>query len=104
MTHLPGDMAAEYNISGEYSAKISDNEVVLSIRGIEVGLFDIKSETYSDIGVYCGYQKDFTEKENSATILSDKRFYNCGDNLNAYYTEIVVDINEKGEYALKLNG
>lgn len=97
--HLPDFPDAEYNIGGEYSAKVLDDEIILSVRGIDVGLLDIESEKLADIGIYNGYKKNFSEKENSATILSDKRFYNCEENLNAYYTEVVIIINEEGAYA-----
>lgn len=99
--HLPDYPAAEYNIGGEYSAKVYENEIILSVRGIDIGLFDIESERLADIGIYNGYKKDFSEKENSATILADKRFYNCEENLNAYYTEVVIIINEEGAYAFR---
>jgi len=99
--HLPDYPAAEYSVNGEYTAKVSENGIILSVRGIDIGLSDIGSDELSDIRIYNGYKKDFSEKENSATILADKRFYNCEENLNAYYKEIVIVINDEGAYALK---
>jgi len=99
-THLPLSPETEYDINNEYTARISDNGILLNIRGIKVALLPINSADECDIGIYCGYKKELENKGNLATILCDKRFYNSEDKLNAYYYETEIVINEEGMYSL----
>ncbi len=92
--HLPenGDML--YNM-GDYSVYIIDNEVLINICGITVGMTDIKSRTKSDISVRLGYGKDFHIYGNYATVLCDKKFYNCKGTVNACYEEVEFIIDKQ---------
>ncbi len=97
--HIPeyGDMI--YNMSG-YTVYIVNGEVILNIRGISVGMLPIKSETLCDAAVYTGYSKNFIAKGNSATILCDKKFYNCDGAVNACYNKAELIIRPDGGMAL----
>lgn len=98
--HLPADGNMKYDISGGYSAIVNNGEIILGIRGITVGILPAGSETLCDIAIYSGYRENYGKGGSSATILCDKKYYNCGEAVNAFLrkTEIVID--SKGRYAL----
>ena len=98
--HTPENGNMVYDISGEYTATITDGGIILDIRGVTVGLLPADSETACDILVCCGYKKDYGCKGNSATILCDKKYYNCGDAVNAFLVKTEIIINSEGMYAL----
>lgn len=94
--HLPENGNMFYDISGEYSALVMDGGVVLNIRGISVVFSDVKSGTECDVMIYTGYGKDLTKKGKYATILCDKRFYNCEGAVNAFYDDVKIIVNPDG--------
>lgn len=98
--HLPSYGNMEYNISGGYSVIVNNGEIILGIRGITVGILPAGSETACDIAIYSGYRENYGKGGSSATILCDKKYYNCGEAVNAFLrkTEIVID--SEGRYAL----
>lgn len=99
--HFPDFPPASYDIGGEYTAEIKDNVIILYIRGITVAVLPIEDASPSHIGIYGGYSKSSANKGNSATILCDKRFYNCNDEINAYYNKTEIIINGDGKYYIK---
>lgn len=101
--HLPESGNMRYDVNGEYSVIVGDGEIVLDINGICVGFMSVKNERKCDISIYTGYSKNFSSSGNYATILCDKRFYNCGKAVNACYTETEIIIDEKGRVALEIN-
>ncbi len=98
--HFPPKGNTEYNISGLYSVIVNNGEIFLDIRGITVGILPAGSESSCDIAVYGGYKENYGKGGNSATILCDKKYYNCGEAVNAFLhkTEIIIDA--EGRYAL----
>lgn len=100
--HVPESGSMVYDISGEYSATTADGEIILDIRGITVGLLPVGSETQCDISVYCGYKEKYGSGGKSATILCDKKYYNCGEAVNAFLNKTEIIINSEGMYALSV--
>ncbi len=102
--HIPERNDMTYNVGRDYIATVTDGEIILEINGITVGFLSVKSDTKCDIAVYTGYSKNFDSyDDNYATILCDKRFYNCGKAINACYNETEIIINEEGGVALEIN-
>lgn len=99
--HLPDNGNMTYDISGEYTAYVIDGEIVLDVNGVSIGLLNIENDSMYDIEILSGYRKNYTADENFATILCDKRFYNC-EYLNAYYSGTEIIINTDGRVAIKL--
>lgn len=97
----PADGKAKYDINGKYTAYVSEGSVVLNIRGVEIGLVPLSGGGEFDIAVGCGYRKNNDIIGNFATILCDKRFYNCEDNFSAYYDKTSIVINSRGEISIK---
>lgn len=98
---LPNDENMIYVINGEYTAYINDDGIILEINGITVGLLDIDSDKVCDIEIIGGYRKNYTPDSVFATILCDKRFYNCDNTVNSYYENIKIIINGEGGIALE---
>ncbi len=98
--HLPFHGSAEYNVSGLYSVTVNNSEIFLSIRGITVGILPAGSATECDIAVYSGYRENYGKGGNSATILCDKKYYNCGEAVNAFLNKTEIVIDSEGRYAL----
>lgn len=98
--HLPQNGNAQYDISGLYTVTVNDGEIFLSIRGITVGILPAGSETSCDIAVYIGYRENYGKGGNSATILCDKKYYNCGEAVNAFLSKTEIIIDSEGRYAL----
>ncbi|MBO5378365.1 MAG: ComEC/Rec2 family competence protein [Ruminiclostridium sp.] len=100
--HTPENGCMLYDVSGEYSVKTTEDEILLDIRGVTVGLLPAGSETQCDIAVYCGYKEKYGSGGNSATILCDKKYYNCGEAVNAFLDKTEIIINTEGMYALSV--
>ncbi len=98
--HFPADGNMEYNISGEYSTVVNNGEIILCIRGITVGILPAGSDTLCDIAIYSGYRENYGKGGISATILCDKKYYNCGEAVNAFLRETEIVIDSGGRYAL----
>ncbi len=101
MVHLPQNGNTLYDVSGRYSAFVLDGEMMLNIRGFSVGIADVKSDTECDVMIYTGYGKDLPKNGKYATILCDKRFYNCEGAVNACYNETKLIINPHGGICLE---
>ncbi len=100
--HFPEEGGMRYDISGEYSAVVYDGEIILDIRGITIGLLPAGSGTQCDISVYCGYEENYGCGGKTATILCDKKYYNCGEAVNAFLYKTEIVINPEGMYALSV--
>ena len=98
--HFPEKGLMDYSISGEYSALTTKDGIILDIRGITVGLLPAGNETGCDIAVYSGYKENYGKAGKTATILCDKKYYNCEGTVNAFLTETEIIINSEGMYAL----
>ncbi len=98
--HLPSGGNMEYNISGVYSAVVNNGEIILGIRGIIVGILPAGSDTLCDIAIYSGYRENYGKGGSSATILCDKKYYHCGEAVNAFLKETEIVIDSGGRYAL----
>lgn len=98
--HLPESGSMEYDVSGGYRVIVNDGRIILKIRGITVEILPAGYDTSCDIAVYKGYKEKYGNGGNIATILCDRKYYNCGDAVNAflYETEIVID--SQGRYAV----
>ncbi len=98
--HLPDNGNMTYDIGGEYFVDIIDGEIILGIDGVTIGLLNIENNIDCDIEILGGYRKNYTADGNYATILCDKKFYNCGDSVNAYYSNTEIIIKKDGKFAV----
>ena len=100
--HFPENGAVCYDISGEYTVTVSENGMILDIRGITIGVIPAGSDVVCDIAVYSGYKENYGNGGSSATILCNKKYYNCEDAVNAFLHETEIIINSEGKYALEI--
>ncbi len=98
--HLPSDGNMEYNVSGIYGVTVNNGEIILCIRGITVGILPAGSGTLCDIAIYGGYKENYGSGGNAATILCNKKYYNCGEAVNAFLNKTEIIIDSEGRYAL----
>lgn len=94
--HLPDNGDKTYLLN-EYTVDVVNGEIFIDIRGLTVGITDIKNNNDCDIAIRSGYGKDFPETENFATVLYDKRFYEYKDYINACYGRADFIINKEGK-------
>ena len=100
--HTPENGNMQYDVSGEYTVIAADGEILLDIRGVTVGLLPAGSETQCDLSIYCGYRKNYGSGGKTATILCDKKYYNCGEAVNAFLHKTEIIVNSEGMYALSV--
>ena len=98
--HFPENMGMEYKLSGDYEVLVNDGGILLKIRGITIGIFPAGSEQKCDIPIYCGYKENYGTDGKIATILCHKKYYNCGEAVNAFLNKTEIVINSEGKYAL----
>ncbi len=101
LLHTPDKNNVLYDIGGEYTAIVTDGEIILDVNGVTIGFMTVKSNAVCDIAVYSGYSKNFSSGGNYATILCDKKFYNYGTALNSYYNDVEIILNKEGGVALR---
>jgi len=98
--HFPENGDMQYSISGGYDVIVNNDEIILDIRGITIGILPAGNETQCDIPIFCGYKENYGKDGNIATILCHKKYYNCGEAVNAFLEKTEIVISSQGEYAL----
>lgn len=98
--HTPVTGSMIYDVSGEYKVSTTEEGIILDIRGVTLGLLPAGSTADCDISVYCGYKENYGSGGKAATILCDKKYYNCGEAVNAWFDKTEIVINSEGRYAL----
>lgn len=102
--HFTDNAEYECDVGGKYTVDIYEDALIAEINGVSVIFSDVSAAPVyggQDVAVYGGCKRSENYAINGATVLAGKKYRDCENAYNAYYSAVEIRIAPDGTTRVK---